>query len=296
MSKKIIFSTIVTVAGLGSAALGVFGANRPFPVEPAIPSLSVEIKTNGIVAVRGAKVSEVATSTLVATTNWGSSSLSWRVNAGDSTEILRRYPGQARFSEIAPGHTISFRGSLDQTSPGLIVQAKVVRDWSIERITLNVFGVVTSRDAGAKRFVIQTEEHGPITVVVMDATQILKSKATTTFDAITVGMRVGARGAWDRTAKILQADQVKVHREERRVFSNGRLQSLPTTSVPPTSIMVRFGGVDYTVNISPETAILNRNWEAVSLSDLKSGDHIRVYGVRDELAVDATVVRDVDLK
>ncbi len=286
----------MALAALGMAAMFAF-AQTP-PPDPGKPvKLHMEVKDNGRVLVRGAKVTSVATSTINAATTWeGGASIPWVITTDGSTEYVRRHGGNGSLSEFAVGHTISFSGWLVPAA-SLTVRADVVKNWSIEKEKINPFGVIQSIDSPAKSFIVKTDEEklGTLTVLTSDATAFFKGKATTTFAALKVGDRVRARGVWDRVANTLQADWIKVHVEDRRVFEGGKLKTLPGASAP-TSMVVTFGRMDYTVNIATDTAVLNRNWGKALLADFRIGHHIRVYGVADGTTIDATVVRNVDLR
>lgn len=295
MKKNILVTGAVTLAAIGSMAIFAFAQTSP-PDPGKQVKLHVEIKDNGRVLVRGAKVTSIATSTINAALTWeGGASISWIVTTDGSTEYMRYHGGKGLFSEFAAGHTISFSGWLVPAST-LTVRADTVKNWSIEKEKINPFGIIQSIDSSAKSFIVKTDEKklGTITVLTSDATAIFRGKAMTTFAALKVGDRVRATGIWDRVANTLQAEEIKVHVEDRRVFEGGRLKTLPGTS-KPTSMIVTFNKVDYTVNMGADTAVVNKRWESAALADFKLDDHIRVYGVADGITIDATVVRNTDL-
>lgn len=293
MIKKLLMSGTAAAVMTGGVALFAF-AQTP-PPDPGKPvKLHVEIKDNGRVLVRGAKITSIATSTINATLTWeGGASIPWVINTDGSTEYVRRHGGNGSFSEFAVGHTISFSGWLVPAS-SLTVRADVVRNWSVEKEKINPFGIIQAIDAAAKSFTLLIEERGTIRVLTSADTVILQKNATTTFDALKVGARVAGSGLWDRVANTLSALRIKIHTEDRRVFEGGRLKSVPGAAAP-TSMVVTFGKFDYTVNIAEDTSVVNKRWERASLGDFRAGDHIRVYGVAEGITIDATVVRNVDL-
>ncbi|TSC79296.1 MAG: hypothetical protein G01um101429_531 [Parcubacteria group bacterium Gr01-1014_29] len=296
MKKCVLIYGVSALALLGGMAVSAL-AQTPQP-DPGGPiKLHIEIRDNGRVLVRGPKVTSIATSTINAALTWeGGASIPWVIITDGSTEYTRRNGGNGALSEFAIGHIISFSGWLVPASTPT-VRADVVRNWSVEKEEINSFGVIKSVNPSAKSFLVETDEKklGIITVLVSDATGILKGKATTTFAALKVGDRVGAKGIWDRVANTLLAKEIKVHTENRRTFENGRLKTLPGAT-KPTSMVVIFGKLDYTVNISVDTAVINKNWAPANLSDFKASQHIRVYGAADGTTIDATVVRNMDLK
>ena len=296
MKKYVLVYGVSVLALLGGVAMSAFAQTSPPDPDGPI-KLHLEVKDNGRVLVRGAKVTSIATSTINATLTWeGGASIPWVIATDGSTEYIRRQGGNGTLSEFTVGHTLSFSGWL-VSAQTLTVRADVVRNWSVEKEKINPFGIIKSINPSTKSFMVETDEKklGTITILVPDVAAIFKGKATTTFATLKIGDRIRAKGIWDRVANTLLAEEIKVHTEDRRTFENGRLKTLPG-AIKPTSMVVTFGKFDYTVNISVDTAVINKNWAPINLSDFKVGHHIRVYGVADGTTIDATVVRNMDLK
>ena len=285
---------IIGAAGLiASLALGAHIALA----DDNMPHQSLHITEAGKVSLTGAKVVSIDGSNITAMISWGGATgFSGVIKTESSTEIIRREGGRGSFSEIVPGHYINVEGMLDMSAPKPTVIAKVVRDWSVMKSELNPFGVVSNIDTTAKTFMLKTQERGDIKVLVSDKTVFSKGGSMTTFSALKAGDLATVNGLWDRTANTLQADRVKIRMEDRRVFEGGRLKTAYAGSSVPASIVVNFGRLDYTVNVSSDTAVLNSKWAKTLLSNFRVGDHIRVYGAADGTTIDATVVRDVSLR
>ena len=94
-------------------------------------TLEVHINDDGKVLVRGAKVTAINGNAISATTSWGNALLTWTVNVDGNTEFIPRSGGAVNLGEVAVGDTVSFQGQLATASGGLVVNAKVVKDWSI---------------------------------------------------------------------------------------------------------------------------------------------------------------------
>jgi len=287
--KKYIVSVIGIALGLGFYTLALAET-------PDSPRPQVEINHEGRVLVRGAVVTSTATSSINATLSWpNGAKIDWVINTSGS-ELVNNSGHKATASEIQNGHVISFNGELTGASgAALAVKARVVRNWSVQKQNINPFGVIQSINSAAKSFVFKTDKQGSPTVSVSDATVITKGKATTTFATLKVGDLAHVRGLWDRTANTVRADQIKIFVENRQTFENGRLKTLPGAS-KPTSMVVTFRNIDYTVNLDVDTAVVNKNWGNANLSAFKAGEHIRVYGVADGTTIEATVVRNMSVK
>lgn len=286
--KKYIVSVI-------SIALGLGFYTSALAETPDSPRLQVEINHEGRVLVRGAVVTSAAPSSINATLTWpNGAKIDWVINTSES-ELVNRSGHKAAAPEIQNGHVISFSGELTGASgAALAVNARVVRNWSVQKQMINPFGVVQSINSAAKSFVFKTDKYGSSTASVSDSTVITKGRATTTFASLKVGDLAHVRGLWDRAANTVQANQIKIFVENRQTFENGRLKTLPGAS-RPTSVAVTFRNIDYTVNLDVDTAVVNKNWGNANLSAFQAGDHIRVYGVADGTTIEATVVRNMSL-
>lgn len=288
MKKYIVFAATI-VLGLGFYTLAL-AETLDFP------RLQVEINHEGRVMARGAVVTSTATSTINATLSWpNGAKIDWVINTQDSPEFVNRLGQRSMFSEFQVGNIISFNGELTGASgAALAVKGRVVKNWSVQKQMINPFGVIQSINSAAKSFVFKTEERGSPTVFVSDLTVITKQKATTTFASLKVGDLAHVKGIWDRVANTIKADLIKIFVENRQTFGNGRLKTLLGTA-KPTSMVVTFRNIDYTVNLDVDTAVLNKNWGSANLSGFKVGDHIRVYGAADGTTIEATVVRNMNL-
>ena len=290
MSRKTIFAgSLATLMGLGMVATA-FAQSSPSAMR-GVPGPSINVQENGHILVRGAKVTGISGDTINVSLSWGVLTWNMQVKTDSSTHFVQRNGGNGSLAIIEVGHIISFQGMVDATSATPLVNARVVRNWSLQKIQISPFGIIESINSSAKTFVLKTEERGTPTVNVLSTTKILKTKATSSFDALTVGMRVGVKGAWDRAANTIDAEQIKIHMEDRKVLPNGKVKAVATSST--SSFTAEFGGKDYKVNIAADTAVINKLWLKIPLTSFQVGDHVRVYGVVDGNEIDATVVRNV---
>src|SRR5258708_718383 len=108
-------------------------------------TLEVRISDNGKVVVRGAKVTAVSGSTVNATTSWGAFNLNWQVNASSGVRFSRKSGGVGSISEISVGDIIGFEGMLSTSSSSpLVVNATVIKDWSVHKTHGSFSGTVKS--------------------------------------------------------------------------------------------------------------------------------------------------------
>ncbi|MDO8482637.1 MAG: hypothetical protein Q7S86_02350, partial [bacterium] len=258
--------------------------------------LEIHISDDGMALVRGAKVTAIAGNVISASTVWGSTSLLWTIQSDSATNVIRRSGGQSNLSEISIGDFVSFQGKLVTTSGNLTVNAKILKNWSVQKKNVSFIGKVLS--LGANSFVLSADEHGQVTVNTASAV-ITKNDAAVTLAVINIGDKVMAKGLFDETLRVLSADKVKVYVDkasEQHVFE-GKLKAIAGTTLP-TSITLTLGdddNKDVTVNIPAGISIVGRFYLTVSLSDFKVGDKVRVWGLREGTTIDATVVRNVNL-
>ncbi len=302
--KFILASSIFTIAlisGLLSTTLLTLAneKDKSGDYQPRITgsALEIHIFDNGKVLVRGAKVLSVGSSSFTAVNSWGSSTLSWTVNTGSETEFIRRYGGKSNIAEISVGDYVSFNGVLVQTASSFTVDAKAVKDWSVQKARASFTGVVTGLSSSTQSFTLNAEEKGIITVNVTASTTIMKGTSTVLFGEIKVGGRVRVSGLYNNLNKVLSADEIKIYLDravERHVFE-GKLTSIASTTLP-VSIVVKVEKLgDTKINIATDTKIWNQKYAPALLVDFRVGDKIRVYGSYESGEIDAEAVRNTSL-
>ena len=193
--------------------------DRAEKVRKAGTAVEVQIGQNGRTLVRGAVVTAVASSSLTATTNWGSSNLTWQINT-TGAEFIQVGGGKKLYSiaDIAVGDVISFSGTLNTGVSGLAVDAKVVKNWT---------------------------------------------KKTTPPPSMNDTFQ-------------------------------GTLQSLASTTLP-TSLVLKIGNTNYTVNASSSTIVIGANWLPTTLSTFQIGDTVRIFGsisASENTHINALVIRN----
>ncbi|EKE20397.1 MAG: hypothetical protein ACD_8C00006G0009 [uncultured bacterium] len=67
------------------------------------------------------------------------------------------------------------------------------------------------------------------------------------------------------------------------------------TTISANSFTVTSGNKSFTVNIAPETKILNRTWNEIALSEIEEGHKIRIAGTISGSTISAKTIRDISL-
>lgn len=135
ITKRAVFAAFLVgmMVAAGASALANNNDNDNDHPRKLGSTLEVHIFDNGKVLVRGAKITAISGNTISASNTWNSVVLNWTVHTDSSTNLLRRFDGNAQMSDFSVGDFISFSGDLVQTGTSLTVNAKVVKDWSVQK-------------------------------------------------------------------------------------------------------------------------------------------------------------------
>ena len=301
MNKRLLYAAsgvFVSLAIVGAgyiASADDHGKSQSDQARAIGSTVEVHMMDNGKVLVRGAKVTSVSSSTINAGITWGTGTLNFAVQTDSNTELIRRYGGNSQLSEISAGDFISFMGMLGPNfSLPVVVNASIVKDWSVQKAHAAFNGTVQSVDASAKKFVLKSEERGNVAVFTGTSTQFMKGSASSsTFADVRVGAKVMASGLFNNVSRELEADKVKVNElMALRTTVEGTVQS-----VASSSLVLKSGDKNYTVNIASDTSVLNALWLHLPFGSVKVGGRARVYGTfHSEMTVVATVLRDVSVR
>jgi hypothetical protein len=99
-------------------------------------TLEIQINDNGRVLVRGAKVTSVSGSIINTSTAFGSTSVAWTIRTDSSTNFINKGGKNIGLGDIGVGDILSFNGTLDPTASSLTVNAKQVKNWSKNTVSL----------------------------------------------------------------------------------------------------------------------------------------------------------------
>jgi len=115
-------------------------------------------------------------------------------------------------SEFTVGDIINVYGTIDENDPFLI-QAKTVRNVSIQKKHANFIGEITSITA-TSTFSLKTEKHGTLVVSTDANTKIYSSSQLKTFSDLKVGTKVLVRGIWNVTQGTMAAYLIRLYPNE----------------------------------------------------------------------------------
>lgn len=263
----------------------------------------VHIKTDGTMTVRSAKVDQILNTTLFLTTRWGTMPLRWTMKTDADTTVVKRYGGNARVADIKLGDYIDVEGDFFVGSDFFGLTAKNIKDWSLQEEAGTFSGKIVEHNAN--NFVLQTPTQN-ITVQPATSTSIKKGGVWISWNRLKNGDTVVlADGVYDYAKNTLTANQIVVFQPTAAFAARNYEGVLTRIDVPrlPAILAVTVGGTLYTVLLSEKTVVLKKGRALAELSRFVAGDTIRFYGplrqeeniLRDELVVDAEVVRNLNL-
>lgn len=84
------------------------------------------------------------------------------------------------------------------------------------------------------------------------------------------------------------------NRSERRIVKRRVVPGI-VQNTSSDSFTLKSGNKTYAVKISETTRFLNRKWEKISPSDIKTGNKIRVQGLLSNLQITASTIRDISI-
>lgn len=290
------------VSLLVSASVAHALPNDYNPASAGAGKPEVHIKTDGTMTVRSAKVDQVLNTTLFLTTKWGAMALRWTMKTDGATKVVKRYGGNARVADIKLGDYLDVEGDFFVGSDFFGLTAQSIKDWSLQEEAGTFSGRIV--EYNANNFVLRTPMQN-ITVQTATSTSIKKGGVAISWSRLKNGDTVVlADGVYDYAKNTLTASQIVVF-QPTAIFAarnyEGVLKRIDAPRLPTTLIVVV--GTDYTVQLSQKTEVLKKNRAPGELSRFVVGDIVRFYGplrqeeniLRDELVVDAEVVRNLNL-
>ena len=132
------------------------------------------------------------------------------VNLTTETKLLRRFGGKAELSEFAIGDQLQIIGKTTATASAT-VEAKVVRDLSIQKRFGVFFGRVLSLKPETGEFTIQSLNRGQLSAAPDTKTiYVNRKQITIKFSDLAIGHTVRVKGVWNReTNTLAEVTQVK---------------------------------------------------------------------------------------
>ncbi|MSR70538.1 hypothetical protein EXS62_00655 [Candidatus Kaiserbacteria bacterium] len=260
------------------------------PALAAAPS-ELRITADGTFSASNVVVMQKAGSNLFSRVTWGSIYLRLVVvpsSGGVSAVVTKNNGGAASIEEIKEGDILSVKGTLAPGGDSLVINAREIRDLSLNREPKNLVGTVKSVDY-AGSFVLTNKTFGATKVVIDGNTLITKGVRTISLGEVSVGDKILAvSGTYDFDNKVLNATSTVVY-QDPAVFKTknfeGKLKSLSGTALPTTLVVTvaknsstGIAAGDYTVYLPATATVKSKNKTATTLQRYTIGDSVRLSG------------------
>lgn len=152
---------------------------------------------------------------------------------------------------------------------------------------------------------------GVWTVNISSNTEILPHSASNDISRFSVGDFVGVSGQASENSLTIDAaivrdwtykETVKIEKKENKEEIKKLMKSsMPRNwqgtagSIGSSTLMLTIEGELFTVNLTADAKVVNRNWLNISLSDVLAGDTVRVWGPSASSTITASVLRDISI-
>jgi plastocyanin len=127
-------------------------------------------------------------------------SKTYTVNVTDKTKLLRNFGSKSNLAEFSVGNILQVHGRLTSEN---VIDAKIIRNTSIQKRRATFTGLVDSVDVTAQKFVLKPNSRTTITVSVTTDTKIAQKGVVKTFADLALATKVTASGMWDKSNNTL---------------------------------------------------------------------------------------------
>jgi len=134
----------------------------------------------------------------------------YTVKVTDKTVLLRKFGGKSDLNEFSVGDILSVRGKWTDEAK-TILEARVIRDLSIQKRKGTFWGTIKSKSADGLTFVLLSVNRGEQTVMTDASSKFFdRAEKAITFADLKIADRVRVSGLWDsKLNKITEVTRVK---------------------------------------------------------------------------------------
>lgn len=301
MIKNIVKICLIATVFFTFAQSAVFAQLSSAGVPLARPPATVSVSEVGDVKIKNAVVFMISGNTIFVRTYWDDAFIRWTVRVNEKTEVLKKFGGKIKVSDIKVGDVINTDGKMLTGADSLDINASVVRDLNLEKEGGTFSGKVTRANDGTGTFVLTTNDGKSLTIKVNGGTTIKKGMIFIALSNLNYGDTIlSVEGSYHQPTETVEATNIEVY-QTKKIFEprnfEGKLESLSGTELPVTMV-VSVGDTSYTVFLPAGSQVLNAKKNPAKLQRFVLGDTVRFYGKIQETnltVVDAEVVRNLDL-
>ena len=298
LGSALVTSSIVALSATVSLPTKALAITYPTASDGSVQDFHID--KNGKVKVNQAKVMQVSGTTFYARYYMGLAFIRMLIKTNPNTKVFRKFGDEIPLNQIVAGDTINIEGEIESGADNLSVIAHKLTNFSNQKAIDNFRGVISAIGSTTRSFIL-TAKNDVLMVTIGTTTQIKKGNRIISTDLIRNGDIVtDAVGTYDHKTKILDANVVVIY-IDKNIFAErnfeGTLKSISTGSTP--TLTVNTEGKDYSIILTSDTTIINKNRKPVSVKRYLEGDTVRIYGAireAEEPIIDAQIVRNIDLQ
>lgn len=265
--------------------------------------IEIHVNDDGNVVVKGARIEQIAGTTIYAKVYWGEIFLRMTIRTTPGTDISKKTGTALRVADLKAGDFISFEGQFYSGSSAFDVMARKITNWSdqIERQEFSgVIADIPSNAAGTSTtLVLRTKNNTLVPVIVNADTQITKGTLTIRFNELKKGDTVtSAFGPYDALTKTLTASAIKIYMSKEVLAPRNYEGKLKVYSPEQNIFFVDINGIEYQARMKTKSSILKANRQSADPKRFLAGDKVRFYGAPREgemTTVDAEVIRNLQM-
>ena len=265
------------------------------------PPATITVSEDGGAKIKNAVVFQIAGNTLFVRTYWDETFIRWTIRTDAKTQIIKRFSGATKFSEIAVGHVLNIDGTLLSGSETFNLNSTFIRDLSLENESGTFSGRVVKIDASSNNLTMVTVAGIYLTIKFNSGATIKKGEIYLQPSQIAVGDKIlSVSGSYHEPTQSIEASNVEIYQDQSIfIYQNfqGTLKGLSGTTLPVTFILV-LKNKEYNVVLPENSEVMRANRSPVDLKRFVEGDTVRIYGkIRktDLTTIDAELVRNISL-
>ncbi len=263
--------------------------------------IEIHVTDEGNVLVKGARIEQLAGSTIYAKVYWGEVFLRMTVRTTPGTDISKKTGTSLKVSDLKVGDFISYEGKFYSGSSAFDVMATKITNWSDQIERQEFSGTITdiTNMGSTTNFVLRTKNNTLMPVIVTPDTQIIKGNLTLRFNELKKGDTVvSAFGPYNALTKTLTASAVKIYMSKESLAPRNYEGKMKVYSLEQNIFFIDINGVEYQARMKPKAPILKANRDVADPKRFLPGDKVRFYGApreKEMTTIDAEVIRNLQM-
>ena len=187
-----------------------------------------------------------------------------------NAQLIRKNGSPMQFSEFLVGDKVEVKGTLWADNS---ISAASIRDTSLYAHNSTFSAKIITINPQDSSFIMQSKTYGSQTIHTNNLTSFSANGKSGGFKDLVLGMSMKVKGMWDRSRSDVIATTVEGHFRLISINFTGTLSMKNGSGLT----VIGNGNVIYGVDASNAT-FQNKSSQPITLSQLKLGDSLRVWG------------------